>query len=609
VTERPSFFTELKRRNVIRAAVLYGGAAWALAQGIAQLTPVVNAPEWAARWFLVAACIGFPFWLAFAWFYEWTPEGFKREREVEVHESITHHTGRKLDFAIIGVLSLAVVLLLTDRFVLRRGVNQEADIAISEQSIAVLPFVNMSSDPDNEYFADGITEEILNVLAQTDSLRVAGRTSSFAFKGKGEDLRQIGTRLGVAYIVEGSVRKSGTHVRISAQLIKVDDGFNLWSKSFNRELTDIFAVQDEIAGAVLAALKPTVVAEAPKVAATADMEAYIRYLQGASLLAKRGVVNLRSAITEFESALSLDPNYVPAHVGLARTLALLPAYMGGPGISRAPEMYTRALASARLALELDTDNAAALSVQGLVYLQYEWRWQDAKDVLEHAFTLAPNDAEVVNFVGDYYRAVRDPVRAVAMERRALDLDPLHPVNHWDLAYAYVSNGDCRNALVYARSAQELAPEQIAPYQIMVWCYGELREFDRMQLAIAEARRQTKELEPEYLILEAWAEIAKGDRSAALELQSRLERFAEAGTLSSALLGYNYVLLGESASAARWLQHAYEVRDFNLVFPGPIDFWRIDADPLARKVLTYPGLRELFGAQKRNSKLPDVTVPR
>jgi tetratricopeptide (TPR) repeat protein len=178
-----------------------------------------------------------------------------------------------------------------------------------------------------------------------------------------------------------------------------------------------------------------------------------------------------------------------------------------------------------------------------------------------------------------------------------------------VAYAYFGNGDCPNALVYARSAQELAPEYIGPYQIMVWCYGESRDFERMHLTIAEARRQTKELEPEYLLLEAWAEIAEGNRLEAMELQSRLERFAEAGRVSAALLGYNYVLLGESARAARWLQHAYDVRDPNLPYPEPIDFWRIDSDPQARKVLTYPGLRELFAARKQNSHSADVTVPK
>src|SRR5499425_733357 len=175
-----NFFGELKRRNVIRATILYLGAVWALAQGISQLGPSVGAPEWATRWFLVAAGIGFPFWIAFSWFYEFTPEGLKRESEIDPAESVTHRTGRKLDFAIIGVLAVAVVLLLTDRFVLRHGVNETTAAPIGENSIAVLPFVNMSEDKANEFFSDGISEELLNVLAKVPQLQVAARTSSFS---------------------------------------------------------------------------------------------------------------------------------------------------------------------------------------------------------------------------------------------------------------------------------------------------------------------------------------------------------------------------------------------------------------------------------------------
>src|SRR6478736_8953004 len=167
-----NFFAELKRRNVIRAAILYLGGVWALAQGISQRGPSVGAPEWATRWFLVAAAIAFPFWIAFAWFYEFTPEGLKRESEIDPADSITHHTGRKLDFAIIGVLAVAVVLLLTDRFVLRHGVNETTALPISAHSIAVLPFVNMSDDKSNEYFSDGISEELLNLLAKIPQLQV-----------------------------------------------------------------------------------------------------------------------------------------------------------------------------------------------------------------------------------------------------------------------------------------------------------------------------------------------------------------------------------------------------------------------------------------------------
>src|SRR5262249_47920119 len=168
-----NFFGELKRRNVIRATILYLGAVWALAQGISQLGPSVGAPEWATRWFLVAAGIGFPFWIAFAWFYEFTPEGLKRVSEIEPPDSITRHTGRKLDFAIIGVLTVGVVLLLTDRFVLRHGVNETTAVPIAAESIAVLPFVNMSEDKTNEYFSDGISEELLNLLAKVPQLKVA----------------------------------------------------------------------------------------------------------------------------------------------------------------------------------------------------------------------------------------------------------------------------------------------------------------------------------------------------------------------------------------------------------------------------------------------------
>ena len=201
-----SFFAELRRRSVIRAAILYIGAVWALAQGISQLGPSVGAPEWTTLWFLVAAAIGFPFWIAFAWFYEWTPEGFRREREVEAGESITRHTGRKLDFIFVGVMAVAIVLLLTDRLVLRRDVNQQPDAAISAKSNAVLPFVDMSRAKDQEYFSDGISEELLNLLAKISQLQVTARTSSFSFKGKEVPIPEIAKTLPVAHVLEGSIR-------------------------------------------------------------------------------------------------------------------------------------------------------------------------------------------------------------------------------------------------------------------------------------------------------------------------------------------------------------------------------------------------------------------
>jgi len=188
-----NFFSELKRRNVIRAAILYVGAVWALAQGISQLGPSLGAPEWATRWFLAAAGLAFPFWIAFAWFYEFTPKGLKRESEIDPAESITQHAGRKLDFAIIGVLAVAVVLLLTDRFVLRHGVNETTAAPIPEKSIAVLPFENLSEQKQNEYFADGVQDQILTDLSQIADLKVISRTSVMQYKtAAGRNLRKIG---------------------------------------------------------------------------------------------------------------------------------------------------------------------------------------------------------------------------------------------------------------------------------------------------------------------------------------------------------------------------------------------------------------------------------
>ncbi|HEV7123762.1 MAG TPA: hypothetical protein VGN24_10145, partial [Rhodanobacter sp.] len=247
------FFSELRRRNVLRAGAVYAAAVWALAQGIAQLGPSVGAPEWVTRWFLVAAIIGLPFWLAFAWFYEFTSHGFKRESEVDPADSLTHRTGRKLDRWIIGILCVAVVLLVTNQFVLRHDATDVADhhaaaevaatlARVPAKSIAVLPLVNESADQNQQYFSDGLSEEMISALGQVHDLKVIGRNSSFQFRGNAQnDSAGIGARLGVATLLEGTVRKQGDQVRIVASLIKASDGSQIWSQTYERQLKDVFA--------------------------------------------------------------------------------------------------------------------------------------------------------------------------------------------------------------------------------------------------------------------------------------------------------------------------------------------------------------------------------
>src|SRR5690606_34753702 len=239
---------ELRRRNVLRAGLLYLGALWALAQGVSELTPAMGLPEGATRWLMVAAAIGFPFWLAFAWFYEITPDGFRLERNVPEEESIRRQTGRRLDILIMAVLSVAVVLLLTDRLLARGGDAAAAAAAAqpgSPHSIAVLPLVNAGRHDDDDYFSDGLTEELISGLARVEDLRVIARGSAFEFKDSEAPRAEIANTLGVDHLLEGSVRRSGDRIRIMVELVRPGDNTSLWSQTYNRELRDIFAVQAE----------------------------------------------------------------------------------------------------------------------------------------------------------------------------------------------------------------------------------------------------------------------------------------------------------------------------------------------------------------------------
>lgn len=322
-----TLFAELRRRNVFRAAAFYAASAWLLVQVATQVFPLFHVAESVMRWIVVAAVIGFPFALAFSWFYEWTPKGLQLESAISPNESITRQTGKKLDRWIIAILSLAVVLLLTDRFLFRSDEKSKATVA-AEKSIAVLPFVNMTSEKENEFFADGLSEEILNSLARIDGMQVVGRTSSFQFKGKTEDLRAIGEKLGAATVLEGSVRSVGERARITAQLIRASDGIHLWSETYDRTLTDTLAVQVDIAEQVAGVLN-VVLDDQQRARMRADgvknVEAFIAYQKGLKLYAdahdatkSHSVIDgLRLANKEFDRAISLEPGFSQAYFAAA----------------------------------------------------------------------------------------------------------------------------------------------------------------------------------------------------------------------------------------------------------------------------------------------------
>jgi len=292
-----SFWAELKRRNVVRVGAIYLAAAWLLAQIGDVVSQAFAAPGWPMRVLLVLLALGLPIVLVIAWLFELTPEGVKLTREVDVETSITHATGRRLDRVLIGMIALLIVVLVANRWwpsstapkpaesaaaqAASAGAATPASSAQSEKSVAVLPFVNLSSDPEQEYFSDGLSEEILNQLAQIAELRVTARTSSFFFKGKNEDLRVIGQQLNARYLLEGSVRKAGNELRITAQLIDALAGSHLWSRTFDRTLNDVFAIQEEIAMAVSGAMSVSldVGAMARTRGGTTNLEAYDKYLR------------------------------------------------------------------------------------------------------------------------------------------------------------------------------------------------------------------------------------------------------------------------------------------------------------------------------------------
>jgi len=320
-----SFFEELKRRNVFRVAIGYIVTAWLLLQVVDLVLDNINSPDWVVQVFMLALAVGFPLAVFFAWAFEMTPEGFKRESDVDRSQSIAPQTGKKLNIMIFAVMALALAYFAVDKFVLDPTRDAEmvqaatqiiAEPAISvapvsgtpEQSIAVLPFVNMSDDKD--YFADGLSEELLNLLAKFPDLKVAGRTSSFAFKGKNEDLRTVGEALSVAHVLEGSVRRSGDRLRITAQLIKVDDGYHIWSETYDRQMADIFDIQDDVATAIADALKLHLSTTADR--PTENTQAYALYLEALALSIAREIDEINQGLAILDRAIELDPRFAEA---------------------------------------------------------------------------------------------------------------------------------------------------------------------------------------------------------------------------------------------------------------------------------------------------------
>jgi len=457
-----SFIAELKRRNVFRVGTAYGVVAWLLVEVASVVLPTFGAPDWVMKVFTFLVILGFPLALILAWAFELTPEGIRLETAVDPTEPVARKARSKLDFAIVALLVLALVYFAADKFLLNAETEPAEVIAEGipaanwvgvEKSIAVLPFVNMSADPENEYFSDGISEELLNTLARIPDLKVAARTSAFQFKGQGRDIAEIGRLLKVSNILEGSVRKAGSRVRVTAQLIKVDDGFHLWSDTFDRELTDIFAIQDEIAASIADAMKTTLnlsTDRSDNLTGTNSIEAYEFYLRGMQNWHLREPSTLREAEELFRRATEIDPEFAKAYAGLALTYAIISPYVSEPEASYVSKTNT----AARRALAIDPQNAEALAAMAGV----EWDLDKSAQIFEQAIAINPSFATAYQWYGEANWIAGDLEESLRQVTRAFDLDPRSRIIGFNVALYNMYFGRVDEAFRVIEQLKTFAPE-------------------------------------------------------------------------------------------------------------------------------------------------------
>ena len=402
-----SLIAELQRRSVFKVGAAYLVVGWLLIQVAATVTPQLSLPEWAPRLITLLVLLGFPVALLLAWAFEMTPEGVKVD---------TGGVGSKRMFVLAAVLAAAAMGWYFG------GASAVRQLSGDERSIAVLPFVNMSDDPANEYFSDGIAEEILNVLAQTPGLKVAARTSSFSYKGQNREIPEIARELEVRMVLEGSVRKQGERVRITAQLIDAEKGFHLWSQTYDRDLEDVFAIQDEIAREIGKQLQVQLGGTehaGDSISGTQDLEAYDLYLKGLAHFQQRGRDNMHAADAEFRAAIARDPKFAKAWAGLAMVHSAMPSW--DPTTDRTAGDRIRFDAAQR-AMALDPtlpESWLVIAVQAYD----EGRYETGDAMFERVFALAPSYAQAYQWHGEALAAAGDIEGGLVQIRKGLALDP------------------------------------------------------------------------------------------------------------------------------------------------------------------------------------------
>jgi TolB-like protein/Tfp pilus assembly protein PilF len=554
-----NFFGELKRRNVYRVAVAYVVAGWALAQGTAQVFPVFDIPNWVVRVIVVLTVIGFPIALVLAWAFELTPEGLKRTEEADAAKQ--HSRNRVWIYVVIIAGALSVGLFFLGRYTAPNVANLPA------KSIAVLPFENLSSDPDNAYFTEGIQDEILARLAKIADLKVISRASTQRYKSSPDDLPQIAKQLGVSSILEGSVQKTADRVRVTVQLINAASEAHLWGETYDRNLTDVFAAESDIARAIADTLRAKLTGSEQNALAarpTENTEAHQLYLRGRYFWNKRTGADFKKAIGYFNQAIDKDPNYALAYAGLADAYVLLSAYAEASPKDSLPQ----AKAAAAKALELDSTLGEAHASLAQALLAYDLNFAEATREFRRAIELNPNYATAHHWYGESVLGPQGQFEeAIAEVRRALELDPLSVIINADFGSALTNARRYDQAIEQLRKTVEMDPG----FYYAHWTLGnalELKGFK--EEAIAEYKRAialNDDPLPRALLGHLYAKIGRKDEALAILKQLReLRESSKERYVSPYNLALIHIGLGHKNEATQLLEETYEERDgYNIVF--------------------------------------------
>jgi adenylate cyclase len=571
-------------------AIGYIVSTWLIVQVADIVLENIGAPGWVMQTIMLLLALGFPVVVFFSWAFEVTPEGIKRESEIDRSQSITHVTGRKLDRAVVAVLVIALAYFAFDKFVLdpkrdaalvedlQQAATESTEIlpeaaAEISKSIAVLPFVNISSDEGNEYFSDGITEELLNVLTRVPELRVISRSSAFSFKGQNIDISAVAAKLNVSHVLEGSVRKAGNRVRITAQLIETSTDTRLWSETYDHELDDVFAIQDEISQEVVKALQIQLLGNAPAVAST-DTRAYTAYLQGMHYHQLNTPESWKTAEQAFRQAISIDPEFAPAWAALSFTMrsqANLSYIDLHEGTEAAREAAMRAL-------ELDDTLADAWAALADIQFTYDWNWDQAEGTIRTALQYGPSNSTALGSAALIFRGLGRLEEAVDFALRALETDPLDRSSLRVLAITYWMAGRTSDSEATLRHSLDLYPEAKAEKAFLAAMISQLNRPEEAIIHIDFTSDNFWHQAVAVSVLRALDRLPESDQI----LESMIVEFNPGGAYQFA---EEFAMRGNIDEAFRWLSVGYDQRDGG--------FTQIIADPLLVPLHDDPRWEEIL----------------